>query len=35
MSKATIIAKMRPDGSVFEVLADGRERTIPDIRCGR
>jgi putative transcriptional regulator len=31
MSKATTIAKMRPDGSVVEVLADGSERTIPDI----
>jgi putative transcriptional regulator len=30
MSKTTTIAKMRPDGSVVEVLADGRERPIPD-----
>ena len=30
MSKTTTIAKMRPDGSIVEVLADGRERPIPD-----
>jgi putative transcriptional regulator len=30
MSKTTTIAKMRPDGSVVEVLADGSERPIPD-----
>jgi putative transcriptional regulator len=29
MSKTTI-AKLRPDGSVVEVLADGRERPLPD-----
>ena len=30
MSKTTTIAKMRPDGSVVEVMADGTERPIPD-----
>jgi hypothetical protein len=30
MSKPTTIAKMRPDGSVVEMLADGRERSLPD-----
>jgi putative transcriptional regulator len=30
MSKTTIIAKIRPDGSVVGVLADGRERPLPD-----
>jgi putative transcriptional regulator len=30
MSKTTIIAKMRSDGSVFEMLADGSERLLPD-----
>ncbi len=30
MSKTTTIAKMRPDGSVVEVMADGSERPIPD-----
>lgn len=29
MSKTTIIAKIRPDGSVVEVLADGSERPLP------
>jgi putative transcriptional regulator len=29
MSKTTTIAKMRPDGSVVEVLADGSERPLP------
>jgi hypothetical protein len=29
MSKTTIIAKMRPDCSVVEVLADGSERPLP------
>ena len=31
MSKTTTIAKMRPDGSVVEVMTDGSERPIPDI----
>lgn len=30
MSKITITAKMRPDGTVVEVLEDGRERPFPD-----
>ena len=30
MSKTTITAKMRPDGTVAEVLEDGRERPFPD-----
>jgi putative transcriptional regulator len=30
MSKSTTIAKMRPDGSVVELLADGSDRPIPD-----
>jgi putative transcriptional regulator len=30
MSKTTTIAKMRPDGSVVEVMADGSERPISD-----
>src|SRR5262249_48936247 len=30
MSKTTTIAKMRLDGSVVEVLADGSERPLPD-----
>lgn len=30
MSKMTITAKMRPDGTVVEVLEDGRERPFPD-----
>ena len=30
MSKTTTIAKMRPDGSVVEVMADGSERPIPN-----
>lgn len=30
MSKTTITAKMRPDGTVTEVLKDGRERPFPD-----
>jgi putative transcriptional regulator len=30
MSKITTIAKMRPDGSVVEVRADGSERPLPD-----
>ncbi len=29
MSKTATIAKMRPDGSVVEVLADGSERPFP------
>lgn len=31
MSKITITAKMRPDGTVTEVLEDGRERPFPDV----
>lgn len=34
-SKTTTIAKMRPDGSVVEVLADGGERPLPTLRCGQ
>jgi putative transcriptional regulator len=30
MSKTTIIAKIRPDGSIVEVLADGGERPLPN-----
>ena len=30
MSKTTTIAKLRPDGSVVEVRADGSERPLPD-----
>lgn len=30
MSKTTITAKMRPDGTVVEVLEDGCERPFPD-----
>ena len=30
MNKTTITAKMRPDGTVVEVLEDGRERPFPD-----
>jgi putative transcriptional regulator len=30
MSKTTTIAKMRPDGTLVEVLADGGERPFPD-----
>lgn len=30
MSKTTITAKMRPDGTVVEVLEDGRERPFPN-----
>ncbi len=30
MSKTTITAKMRPDGTVTEMLKDGRERPFPD-----
>jgi putative transcriptional regulator len=30
MSKTDIIARMRPDGTVFEVLADGSERPFPE-----
>jgi putative transcriptional regulator len=30
MSKTTTIAKMRPDGSLVEVMADGSERLISD-----
>jgi putative transcriptional regulator len=30
MSKTTTIAKMRPDGTLVEVLADGGERLFPD-----
>jgi putative transcriptional regulator len=30
MSKTTTIAKIRPDGSVVEVLADRSERPLPD-----
>lgn len=30
MNKITITAKMRPDGTVVEVLEDGRERSFPD-----
>jgi putative transcriptional regulator len=30
MSKTTTIAKMRPDGSIAEVLADGTERLLAD-----
>ena len=30
MNKTTITAKMRPDGTVAEVLEDGRERPFPD-----
>jgi putative transcriptional regulator len=29
MSKTTTIAKMHPDGTVVEVLEDGRERPLP------
>jgi putative transcriptional regulator len=29
MSKTTTIAKMRPDGTVVEVLEDGSERPLP------
>jgi hypothetical protein len=31
MTKTPIIAKMLPGGSVAEVLAEGRERRLPDI----
>jgi putative transcriptional regulator len=31
MSKTTITAKMHPDGTVTEVLEDGRERPFPDV----
>ncbi len=30
MNKSTTIAKMRPDGTVAEVLADGSERPFPE-----
>jgi putative transcriptional regulator len=30
MSKTTTIAKMRPDGSIIEVMADGSKRAISD-----
>jgi putative transcriptional regulator len=30
MSKTTTFAKMRPDGTVVEILADGSERPLPD-----
>ncbi len=30
MSKTTIIAKMRPDGTVVELLPDGGERALPN-----
>ena len=30
MSKTTITARMRPDGTVVEVLSDGCEREFPD-----
>ena len=29
MSKTTTIARMRPDGTVVEVLSDGSERPFP------
>jgi putative transcriptional regulator len=31
MSKTTTIARMRPDGTVVEVLSDGSERPLPDM----
>src|SRR5437870_3410770 len=31
MSKTTTIAKMRADGTIIEVMSDGRERPLPDM----
>ena len=32
MNKTDIIARMRPDGTVVEVLADGSERPFPEVQ---